>query len=154
MTLAHSFSSPSPAPRWLLLASLAVNLFLVGLIAALLWREPGPVDRSVSARVEEIASALPRADGDKLRAEFSANRAGVEGTRAKYEEGREAIRQALRREPFDGAALRDAMTRTRTARQDFDAALQSVIAKAAADMSACGRAAMADWRPPPPRSNR
>lgn len=154
MTLAHSLSAPAPAPRWLLLASLAINLFLAGLIAAFLWREPAPVDRTVGTRIEEIASFLPRADGDKLRAEFSANRASVEGTRAKYEESREAIRQALRREPFDAVALRDAMTRTRTRRQEFDTALQNVFAKAATDMSAGGRAAMADWRSPQQRTGK
>jgi uncharacterized membrane protein len=53
----------------------------------------------------------------------------------------------LRREPFDPAAMADAMTKTRAARQQFDQALQGMIAKAAAEMSPAGRQAMADWSP-------
>jgi uncharacterized membrane protein len=148
MTVTHAISTPAPAPRWLLLASLALNLFLIGLIAALLLRQPTPVDVSVAGRIERLATDLPRADGDKLRDAFQSNRAGVEGARASFEETRDAFRAVLRREPFDAAALQEAMARSRAARQEFDAALQGVLARAAAEMSPAGRTALADWRPP------
>ncbi len=154
MSIAHTLSAPAPAPRWLLLGSLALNLFFIGLIAALAMREPAPSDRSASGRIERLASSLPAPDSDKLRAEFNASRSSVDGARSKYEEAREGIRAVLRREPFDNAAMREAMAKTRAARQDFDAVLQGVIAKAAGEMSPAGRAKMADWRPPQQAASR
>jgi uncharacterized membrane protein len=154
MTLAHTLAAPGPTSRWLLLGSLAVNLFLIGLIVALVTREPPVTDRSPAGRIDGLASTLPAADGAKLRASFADNRASVEGARKKYEDRREGIRAVLRREPFDNAALRAAMSESRTARQEFDTALQAVMAQAAGDMSPAGRAALADWRSSPHTSNR
>lgn len=150
MTATHAFSSPvAPAPRWLLLGSLALNLFFIGLAAALFVRgEPAPLDRSASARIERIAVTLPAPDADKLRAEFGISRSAIERPREDYENARDAIRTVLRREPFDAAAMRDAMAKARTARQEFDAALQGMIAKAAGDMSPAGRQKLADYSPP------
>src|SRR4051812_25620691 len=99
MSIARDLSSSAaPAPRRLLLGSLALNLFFVGIIAALLVRTPELPDRSVAARIERLAASLPPADGDKLRAEFRADRAAVNGTRAAYDNARETIRGVLRRE--------------------------------------------------------
>jgi len=154
MTMAHTLATPAPTSRWLLLGSLALNLFLIGLVVALITREPPASDRSPAGRIEGLASSLPAADGAKLRASFTANRASVEGARKKYEEGRDGIRLVLRREPFDNAALRAAMAESRAARQEFDSALQAVIAQAAGEMSPAGRAALADWRSPPQTRNR
>ena len=88
---------------------------------------------------------MPPSDGEKLRAEFRAERAAVNGSRATYDRARDAIRDVLRQEPFDAATMREAMSKTRAARQDFDQTLQAVIAKAAAEMSAAGRRQLADW---------
>jgi uncharacterized membrane protein len=154
MTIAHTLTTPAPTSRWLLLGSLALNLFLIGLMAALITREPPAIDRSPAGRIDALASALPVADGAKLRASFAANRAGVDGARKKYEESRDGIRAVLRREPFDNAALRTAMAESRAARQEFDTALQAVMAQAAGEMSPAGRTALADWRSSPQPSNR
>ena len=97
MTIAHTLATPAPTSRWVLLGSLALNLFLVGLMVALITREPPAPDRSPAGRIDGLASTLPAADGAKLRANFAANRAGVEGARKKYENSREAIRAVLRR---------------------------------------------------------
>jgi uncharacterized membrane protein len=148
MTIAHALSAPAPSPRWLLLGSLALNLFFIGLTIALLVHEPAALDRSVSARIERLAATLPAPDADKLRTEFNASRTGVEGTRATYENARDNIRAVLRRDPFDPAAMSDAMAKTRAARQDFDLVLQGVVAKAAGEMSSAGRRKLADYSPP------
>jgi uncharacterized membrane protein len=142
----------APAPRWLVFGSLALNLFFIGIAAALLIRGPAPPsDRSIGARIERLAETLPPADGDRLRAEFHAAQPAVDRARTGYEQARDGIRTILRREPFDAAALQDAMGRTRTARQDFDVVLQGVIAKAAAAMSSDGRQKLAEWPPGRPR---
>jgi uncharacterized membrane protein len=155
MTLAHALSSPSSAThRALLFGSLALNLFLIGIIASLFIRNPTVSDRSIGARIERLAASLPASDGERLRRNFEAERRGVQRARAKYDRARDVIRDALRREPFDEAAMREAMGNARTARQQFDEALQNVIAKAAGEMSPGGRQALADWPPPAQRGQR
>jgi uncharacterized membrane protein len=156
MSMVQALSPPTAAsPRWLLLGSLALNLFFIGVAAALLIRSPAPVDRSIFARIERLAATLPAADADKLRGQFQSNRAAVESARDGYDATRETIRQALRREPFDSEAMRAAMARTRAARQNFDLALQGIIATAAAEMSPAGRNKLAEWPPgSPPQTGR
>jgi uncharacterized membrane protein len=148
MTMAHALSSPAAPPsRWWLFGSLALNLFFVGVAIALFVREPAPLDRSVSARVERLAATLPAPDAEKLRAGFKAKRTAVEGARAEYETARDGIRAVLRREPFEAAAMNAAMAKTRAARQDFDLVLQGVIAQAAGEMTPAGRQKLADYSP-------
>lgn len=150
MSIGHAFSSPSSgAHRALLFGSLALNLFFVGCAIALLVRQPdAPPPRNVATRIEELAKSLPPADGDRLRGAYAREHTAVNAARADYEKARDNIRAALRNEPFDAEAMADAMSKTRAARQQFDQALQGMIAKAAGDMSPAGRRAMADWAPP------
>lgn len=158
MTMAGSFPMPVVrSSRWLLLVSLAFNLFFVGVAGALVANNyfsapapTAPVDRSVTARIDRLAATLPAADGEKLRAEFRARASTVEPAHNAYRQAQDVARQVLRTEPFDVAALRAAMAQTRAARQVLDEALQGVIAAAAAQMSPAGRAKLAEW-PPGPR---
>ena len=58
------------SPRWLLLGSLALNLFFIGIALALAVRAPAAAptwDRDVFVRVERLAATLPPADADLLR---------------------------------------------------------------------------------------
>lgn len=150
MSITHALSLPSlTTPRALLFGSLALNLFFIGVTAALLVRSPdAPPPRNVAQRIEEMAKSLPPADGAKLRGAYARDHTAVNVARATYEKTRDTIRDVLRREPFDDAAMQDAMSKTRAARQQFDQALQGMIARAAGEMSAAGRKAMADWTPP------
>ena len=81
MSLAQAFPTMErPSSRWLLLGSLALNLFFVGIAIAMLVRSPAPSywDRNVFVRVERLAATLPPADADILRGEIQANRAAIE----------------------------------------------------------------------------
>jgi uncharacterized membrane protein len=149
MTMSHAHSSPSGIThRALLFGSVALNLFFIGITIALLVRSPTPSPpRNVATRIEQLAQTLPPDDGAKLRGAYSLEHTDVNAARTAYEKARDGIRAVLRREPFDPAAMADAMTKTRAARQQFDQALQGMIAKAAAEMSPAGRQAMADWSP-------
>ncbi|HVV81220.1 MAG TPA: periplasmic heavy metal sensor [Pseudolabrys sp.] len=147
MTMSHALSSPSGIThRALLFGSVALNLFFVGITVALLVRSPAPTPpRNVATRIEQLAQTLPPDDGAKLRGAYLREHTDVNAARAAYEKARDGIRAELRREPFDAAAMADAMSKTRAARQQFDLALQGMIAAAAAEMSPAGRQAMADW---------
>jgi uncharacterized membrane protein len=137
------------ASRWLLLGSLALNLFFVGAAVAIVVRAPAPPssDRNVFVRVERIAATLPPADADLLRGQITANRETLEDTQTKYSTAQDVIREALQQDPFNAAAMRAAMAKTRAARQNFDQAIQGVFAGAAVQMSSAGRQALADWPP-------
>ncbi|MGI8527368.1 MAG: periplasmic heavy metal sensor [Pseudolabrys sp.] len=147
MSVAALSGARADSSRWLLLGSLALNLFFIGIAAAMFFRQPAPVDRSISTRIERLAATLPAPDAGILRRNYQANRDAVDGARAAYETSRDAIRATLRREPFDAGAMRTAMTQTRAARQNFDQLLQGVIVTAAGEMSPTGRNRLADYRP-------
>ncbi len=154
MSVAHFMPSMTVrgSSRWLLLGSLALNLFFIGIAIAMAVRPPPPPswDRNVFVRVERLTASLPAADGDLLRGQITNNRAPIEDTQNKYRAAQDTIRATLRQEPFDAAALQAAMAQTRAARQNFDQAIQGVFAASAAQMSPAGRHALADW---PPRRN-
>ncbi len=135
--------------RWLLLGSLALNLFFIGIAAALAVRAPAPPswDRNVFVRVERLAASLPPADADLLRGQIKANREAIEDAQTNYRAAQDVIRVTLRHEPFDVAAMRAAMAQTRAARQNFDQVIQGVFAASASQISPAGRHALADWPP-------
>jgi uncharacterized membrane protein len=149
---AVSFTSSLKAggsSRWLLLGSLALNLFFVGIAAAMFVRAPAPPswDRNVFVRAERIAASLPTADADVLRGQIKTNHETIEDAQTKYRAAQDGIRAALRQEPFDVTAVPTAMAKARLARQNFDQAIQGVFAVSAAQMSQAGRNALADWPP-------
>jgi uncharacterized membrane protein len=150
MTVAqYAATTTRGSSRWLLLGSLALNLFFVGVAVAMAVRAPAPPawDRNVFVRVEHIADTLPPSDADLLRGQINANRQIIDDVQTKYHSAQDAIHAALRREPFDVDAMRAAMAQTRAARQSFDQVIQGVFAFSAAQMSPSGRKALADWPP-------
>jgi uncharacterized membrane protein len=150
MTVAHF--APTVArgsTRWLLLGSLALNLFFVGVALAMVIREPDAPswDRNVFVRMERLSATLPSADAEKLRGDITNNHQQIEAAQTQFRGAQDQIRAALRKEPFDVNDLRAAMTQTRAARQNFDQILQGMFADAASKMSHDGRQALADWPP-------
>jgi uncharacterized membrane protein len=135
--------------RWLLLGSLAVNLFFIGVALAMIVRAPAPSywDRDVFVRVERLAATLPESDAALLRGEINTNRQALEAAQTQYRTAQDEIRRTLRQNPFETEAMRSAMSRTRAARQNFDQLLQGVFLTAASKMSSAGRNAVADWPP-------
>jgi uncharacterized membrane protein len=150
MSIAHAFPAiERGASRWLLLGSLALNLFFVGIAIAMAVRAPAPSywDRNVFVRIDRLAATLPPADADILRGEVNANRAPIESAQTAYHTAQDHIREVLRQEPFDVETLRAAMAKTRTARLTSDQTVQGVFAVIAAKISPAGRQAMANWPP-------
>ncbi|MGN6571766.1 MAG: periplasmic heavy metal sensor [Pseudolabrys sp.] len=135
--------------RWLLLGSLALNLFFVGIAVAMAIRTPAAPtwDRDVFVRIDRIASTLPAPDADLLRGEVKKRRQALEDAQHQFFTAREQVHAALRRDPFSADDMRAAMAKTRAARQNFDQTLQGIFAEAASKMSNNGRIALADWPP-------
>ena len=150
MSIAHALPSPARgSSRWLLLGSLALNLFFVGVALAMFIRAPAPSywDPNVFVRVERLAATLPPADAQILRAQINANHAAIEDTQTKYHSARQHVHEVLRQEPFDVAVMRAATAQTRAARLNFDQTIQGVFADIAAKISPAGRQALANWPP-------
>jgi uncharacterized membrane protein len=150
MSVAHALPSAAPgSPRWLLLGSLALNLFFVGIAVAMAIRAPAPSywDPNIFVRVERLAATLPPADADILRGQINENHAAIDDTQAKYHSARQHIHDVLRQEPFDVEAMRAATAQTRTARLAYDQTVQGVFANIAAKISPAGRQALANWPP-------
>jgi uncharacterized membrane protein len=150
MTIAQALSSRTHGnSRWLLLGSLALNLFFVGAAIALAVRPPASPSRwdpNVFVRVERVAAALPPQDAKIVRDLMNANHDLIERTQDKYHDTRDSIRETLRHDPFSIDQMRAAMAESRAARQAFDEAIQGVFANAAAKMSPEGRHALGNWR--------
>jgi uncharacterized membrane protein len=146
--------------RWLLLGSLALNLFFIGTIGALALRHyvvpahPAATERprTAAARIERLAAPLPAPDAEKLRAAFGARAAEAEAAREALNRGYERIQAALRAQPFEVGELRTAMAQARAARQVYDQTMQEILIAAAPGLSGEGRMRIADW-PPRPATN-
>jgi uncharacterized membrane protein len=157
-----TLAEPDRSSRWLLIASLALNLFFVATAGALYVRHQfaGPAatqmdrPRTAQGRIERIAANLPAADAEKLRAEYRARASAAEAVRETLNRAYERIQGVLRAEPFSAEALRAAMTEARGARIAYDQTMQDLIATAAASMSLQGRNKLADGPPRPTTAGR
>ena len=150
MSIAHPLPGATRgSSRWLLLGSLALNLFFVGVALAMVIRTPAPSywDPNVFVRVERLAATLPPADAEILRRQINANRASIEDTQTKFHSARQHVHEVLRQEPFDVEAMRAATAQTRTTRLNFDQTVQGVFADIAAKITPAGRQALANWPP-------
>lgn len=140
--------------RTLLVLSIALNLFFVGVACAFAvrqyaWKPPVPaeIDRTPNGRIERVAASLPKPDGDILRAVFRARAVEVDAAYDHFRLTSEHIRVALRAEPYDYDAALRAMIDARTARRPFEQGMQEVIATAAGQMSPAGRSRLAELTP-------
>jgi uncharacterized membrane protein len=160
MTMALAFEDRSS--RWLLIGSLALNLFFVGTVGALALRNylmpqqqaVTERPRTAAARIERFAAALPAADAGKLRAAFQARATEAEKARDTLNRAYERIQATLRAQPFDPAQLRSAMADARAVRPPYEQIMQDIFATGATAMSPEGRARLADWTPRTPANNR
>jgi uncharacterized membrane protein len=131
--------------RWALGASIALNVFLVALIAShLVGHRHGEKRPKPTMRIDSLAATLPAADGDKLRAALQARKdiaAAIDDLRA----AQDKVRAVLRTQPFDEAALRQAMADVQARHRAVEAAIHDLIAGVAGQLSAEGRAKLAEW---------
>lgn len=129
-----------------LFLSLAVNLLLLGFLASRLV-QPAETDGigHTTFVLERLASTLPGADAQILRAEWAAHGDAISTSEADARTARERIRATLRTEPLDPAALDAAMTSFRQCRTAQHQVLQAVLRAAILRMSADGRRTLADW---------
>lgn len=133
--------------HWFLIGSLALNLFLIGVVGAYQLRRQGVAPHALRGplRIEEIAETLPRADAALLEAVFRAHEAEVAEYNVAIRQAQNRERDGFRAQPFDRAVVAESMA---AARFNHDAAkrvIHDVILEAAQQMSPQGRAKLAEW---------
>jgi uncharacterized membrane protein len=139
--------------HWLLLGSLALNLFFVGAAGAVAFRYSSPVplatvariDHSLAGRIDRIAASLPPNDAQIMLTQLRADAEKVASAQADLRLSQEDVRKSLRAEPFNADNMRTAMAESRTAHENFEQVLHDMIAAAASRMSVVGRTKLADW---------
>jgi hypothetical protein len=141
--------------RHLLLGSLTLNFVFAGAAGALGLQHATklpplqPVvgmNRGVEQRFDRIAAALPANDANIMRAEFHAQAIKLATAETQVRLSEQAVRDSLRAQPFDPAAVRAAMAATTQARDRFSELVHETVAGATAKMTPAGRQALADWR--------
>jgi uncharacterized membrane protein len=155
MSILPNFRNAGHA-RWLMIASLALNVCFVGATGAVALRYTGEVplsavariDHSATDRLDRMASTLPSTDAQLIRAELRADEEKVAAAQADLRLSQEEVRNSLRAEPFDLAAMRAAMEQVQVARENYHSVLHELIEATAARMSVVGRNKLADWTSP------
>ena len=120
-------SKAAPACAGCCLGSLALNLFFVGAAGAVAFRYTSPVplatvariDHSLAGRLDRIATSLPPADAEIMRAQLRHDAEKVAAAQADLRLSQEDVRKSLRAEPFDADAMRTAMAENRARARQF-----------------------------------
>lgn len=145
--------------RYLLVGSLALNLAFVGAAGAVAYRHVSAVpmqpviglNHSVTQRMDQMVAILPADDAKVMRAVLRTDAAQLAAAETQMRVSHETLRNKLRAEPYDPAAVREALAETSAARDRFFQLLEDVITSATAQMSLAGRQTLANW-PPRPRT--
>lgn len=151
-----TMTMPDRSSRWLLIGSLALNVFFVCTLGSLAVRhyviagQPAATERprTAAARIERLAAPLPAADAERLRIAFRAREGAAEGARETLNRAFDRIQTAMRAQPFDSAQLRNALVEVRAARPTYEQVMQEIYLEAASIMSPEGRAKLADGASP------
>jgi uncharacterized membrane protein len=140
-----SIDRPRSAGGGLLGLSLALNVFLLALIATHLLRPvllPAPETRSES-RLDRIAAALPADDAERFRAVLDRERPVYQPARESVSAAQRAVAAAIAHVPYDEAAVRDALQEWQANWRGFSARFSQVFLDAVGTLSDEGRARLA-----------
>lgn len=138
-------------PRWsmmLLVASLALNLIIVGLVAGSIWRVRAhqPAMRGVTPNLLGYAASLPQERRDLIWTATAEQRQHIRPYRRDIRAAREEVMHAVAAEPFDGDAFAAAQGRLADAYNRARAAVQALDLKIAVLLTAEERRAFPAWR--------
>lgn len=127
----------TPAARYLLLFSLALNLSLGVALAWFHWHRPAvaeaPPPRGAMFRHDALRDALAPRRGGLVDAVAARHRETMRVRIERMDEARATVREALRAEPFDRAALDDAFAGLREADSRTAAEAHALISEVAAE---------------------
>lgn len=137
-------------PRILLVASLSLNLILVGLILGAARYNPPPRLAGPPGEFRLLERAMPEDARKALRAEMRRNGAHFKARGEALQVIRRDMIAALRRDPFDEAEMQRVFTAQRTFWKDLGQDAQALMLRQISEMSPEARAQLAanleTWR--------
>jgi len=139
----------SISTKWVLTASLALNVFL-GTVLVVVYNPHHPPPPGIAQIAERIAETLPPADAVILREIVAVRAPAIESGNRMMRGFPDRVRAVLGKENFDPEALRPLFSDFVAVHQQMDEALAALVIEAASRMSPEGRAALSRWRPPRP----
>jgi uncharacterized membrane protein len=139
------------APRWLvaaLVASLALNLIIVGSVAGAMWRfrKPPPWASAVTPNLLGYASTLSADRRKRLWEDTAEERRHIRPFRREVRLAREETIKALTAEPFDKQRFTAAQARQADAENRARQAVQALYVKIADNLTPEERHAFPSWR--------
>ena len=137
------------ARSWVLIASLTLNLFLVGLIAGDRLSPPPPpesIPGTVFADLRRMSEALPPETRGEIRDRFEVHRPELIRGLMAMRAARHDVRDVLQREPYDPDALRAAFDTLRERTDAVQAIVHTALIEVAGQLDPDERLAIA--RPP------
>lgn len=139
---------PGRRTRIFLAVSLALNLFLAGMMIAWHMRPPPPPPPGpwFERMIQRMSADLPPADREILQASYQTRRGELDRMDKEVQAAREKVAATMRAQPYDPAALDQAMAEAREVREPVVKTVEQAVAEAAAKMSPEGRMKLADWR--------
>lgn len=125
--------------RWgriTLIASLALNLLFVGAIGGSIWAMwagywSGPRHHAFAGAVHHLMRTLPDERRKTVRQVLRGHRGEIKPLRREVRKARRAAARAMRREPLDEAALRNALGELRAAETKISAAVAEMAVELA-----------------------
>lgn len=134
---------------WLLVASLALNVFLGVTLSTHFFRGPkGPPPRP-EQMILDMADSLPEPDARILRQSLESHRSELAGEEDQPPKG-DRIREVLSSDPFDLEAFRQVTSEFHASHERTGRVITEILAEALPRMSYEGRKHLAD-HPPRPR---
>ncbi len=137
-----------PWMRILLVASLAANLLIVGVVAGAMWSGgPKTVKRDPGGRgivAGPYGRAFSKEDRAEIRRSFEERKPWFDETRRKMRGFGQEIATAVRVEPFDGDAIRAILVRQREIQNALQDEGQNLMLERVEAMTPEQRAAFAD----------
>lgn len=122
---------------WVLIASLALNLFLAGVLGVRYWREQQwRAERTMTGPIGRIAQGLPESGRTKVRAVIDSRRDQIREQGREYRRARGEAMQALAAEPFDRMKVEAAFAEARRRADAMSATMQAAMIEASAQLSA------------------
>ncbi len=142
----------SKAAKLIFVASLVLNLLLLGVILGQVPRASAPPPGR-QQRMEEALKKLPEPVQSRFREKFAEIRAAGEPQRRQIDEARAETLRLLSTEPFDEVAYDRQVGRIEELRADMFKSMGQLIKQTAKELSSEERRMLAEIlrRPPPPK---
>lgn len=122
---------------WVLIASLALNLFLGAVVGVRYWREHRQAsERAMMGPMGRLAAGLPESARAKVKAVVEGRQAQIQEQRREFRRAQTEAMQALAAEPFDKAKADAAFVEARRRANAMSELMQSTMIEASAQLTA------------------